>query len=410
MNNRKGWAVTLVGALFFFYAFLQANLMSSLLDAINNHFKIGPKEIGLLSSIYFYANVICIIPAGLLLDRFSIRKLMSVNMMLVILGTLLFAFADNLFIAGLGRFLCGVTMAFGLIICLKLASLCLPSKNMALASSLIVTIGMLGAVVAQTPLAFLVSYYGWRSALLFVAALGIVIMVVLWSVIRQPEEKQQQADANILGSLWKVIKEKQNWTSGLFISLVNLPIAIFGALFGVSFLTAIYKISPMQGASITSMLFWGMIFASPLFGWLSDVMRRRKILMFIGGILCLFFMILALYSNNLGTAGLHILFFLIGFTSASQVIGYPVIAESNPPQTTGTGLSLAAILIMGLGFGIGHPVVGALLDWNLKVAANTPALAYHNTFILVPIGIAIGIVMLLFMKETYCSPIYQKNK
>jgi predicted MFS family arabinose efflux permease len=246
--------------------------------------------------------------------------------------------------------------------------------------------------------------------LLVVAALGIVIMVILWIVVRQPEKREQQTHPNILGSLWQVIKERQNWISGLFITFINFPIAIFGALFGVSFLTTIYKVSSMQGASITSMLFWGMIFASPLFGWISDVMHRRKSPMFIGAILCLFFMILVLYSNNLGTVGLHILFFLIGFTSASQVIGYPVIAESNPPETTGTGLSLAAILIMGLGFGIGHPVIGSLLDWNLKVAANTPAQAYHNTFILVPISITVGIIMLLFMKETYCSPIYQKNK
>lgn len=410
MNNIRNWVITLTGALFFLYAFLQANMMTSFHDAILKEFDIGIKGIGLLSGIYFYANVIFIIPAGLMIDRFSIKGLMSLNMIIVIIGTILFAFADTLFLAGIGRFLAGITMAFGLIICLKLASICLPPSHMALASSLIITIGMLGAVIAQSPLSYVVNLYGWRVALLSIAAFGVLILVILMAVVKNNKDMPQAGEKqSVLISLYKVIKEKQNWFSGLFICFLNAPVAIFGALFGNAFLNNVYKITQLQASSITSMLFWGMIIGSPFFGWLSDAIKKRKVPMYIGAIICLIFMLIILYSSSLNILSLHILFFIVGFTSAAQVIGYPIIAESNSLKTTGTGLSLAAIIIMGVGYGFALPLIGWLLDCNLKNTCIANAIyAYKDTFLAIPISILASIIIAFFIKETHCKSIYEE--
>ncbi len=410
MNNTRNWVITLTGALFFLYAFLQANMMTSFHDSILKNFDIGVKGIGFLSGIYFYANVIFIIPAGLMIDRFSIKGLMSLNMVIVIVGTILFAFADSLFLAGIGRFLAGIMMAFGLIICLKLASLCLPPSHMALASSLIITIGMLGAVIAQSPLSYVVNLYGWRVALLIVAAFGILILAILMAVVRNKKDNTLQDEKQgVLIGLYKVIKEKQNWLSGFFICFLNAPVAILGALFGNAFLNNVYKITQFQASSITSMLFWGMIIGSPFFGWFSDAIKRRKVPMYIGSTICLIFMLIILYSSSLSILVLHVLFFIVGFASAAQVIGYPVISESNSLKTTGTGLSLAAIIIMGVGYGFALPFIGWLLDTNLKNTCIANAIyAYKDTFLAIPISILASIIVTFFIKETNCRSIYEE--
>jgi MFS family permease len=405
ISPKKAWFLTLFGALFFFYGFFQTNMMTALQGPLMQDFKASATDVGFVSAFYFYSTILFIIPAGLILDRFSIRKILLANMAIIIVGTLIFAYSGNLFLVGVARFVCGIMSAFSLLACLKLASLVQPPEKLALASSLIITIGMFGGMLSSILTQTWVAYFGWRGALILIAALGALIALILWMAIHLPheaaEEKELKEVRSHLGigeSLWIVIKKWQNWGCGLFTTTVNLPVAIFGALFGINYLTQIYKISAPQAASITSMLFFGMIFGSPFFGWLANYMKQRRLPMVLGSIACLALVLILLYVplSNLGL--LFILFFAIGLTSAAQVLGYPVIAESNTPDTTATALSLASILIMGLGYGLGLPFVGWLIDLGLK--GPMPLEAYHNAFMTIPIGILIGVILSLFIKET----------
>ncbi|MBI5345926.1 MAG: MFS transporter [Chlamydiae bacterium] len=418
VSSKKAWTITLVGALFFFYSFIQVNMMAPLHGPLMKFFGASPKDIGMLSAWFFWANIIFIFPAGLILDRFPIRFLMIINMLLAVLGTTVFAFADTLAQAAVGRFLSGIMMSFGLIICLKLASIWLPPQRMALASSLIIAIGTFGGIASQAPLAFSIEAFGWRGALSIVALLGIAIGAILWFVIKEPtlreKEMVQGQKINIFKSLWLVFKQKQNWICGFFIALLNLPFAILAALFGATYLMQAYQISLVEASSTISMLFFGMLFGSPFWGWLSDFLKQRKKPMYIGGILCLILMLIVLYGSDFSLLMLHGLFFAVGFTSSSQVLGYPVITESNPSAVSGTALSLAAFLIMGGGYGLGLPFVGELLNqkWEGKIIdgiQNYSIEAYRSAFLVIPIGIILSIIFVYFMKETKCQSIVKKD-
>ena len=120
LKNFKGWAITLIGALFFFYSFVQVNIMTSLNSELMSFFQASQSDIAILSAYYFYANVIFLIPAGIILDRVSIRKIMLFGMLLAILGVLVLSFATTLKVAALGRFLSGITMAFAFITSIRL--------------------------------------------------------------------------------------------------------------------------------------------------------------------------------------------------------------------------------------------------------------------------------------------------
>jgi MFS family permease len=409
----KAWSITLIGALFFFYAFLQVNMMTPLSNPLMKHFGATPKEIGILSAWFFWANIMFIIPAGLLLDRFPIRLLMIINMILAILGTAIFAFSETISMASVGRFLTGIMMSFGLIIVLKLASLWIPSQKMALASSLIITIGTFGGMVSQTPIAALIQAFGWQFTLIMVALFGILITLILSIFIKEPKKHEGEIKQGQKLSIWKslflVFRLPQNWICGFFICLVNLPLAILGAFFGATYLIQIYNFSIVQASSIVSMLFLGMIIGSPFFGWLSDFMKVRKLPMLIGSILCLIFMLMVLFAFH-NIMILHFLFFAVGFTSASQVLGYPVITESNHYEISGSALSLAAFIIMGVGYGLSIPFVGFLLNymWEGKIIEGIQTYsieAYRHAFLTIPIGILIAIFLLFFMKETRCQSI-----
>ncbi|HRW58522.1 MAG TPA: MFS transporter [Chlamydiales bacterium] len=395
---KKGWIVTLAGALFFFYAFVQANMMTALSPYLQKAFGATVQDMGFLSGCFFYSNVIFLIPAGLILDRVSIKKIFFFNLLIAAFGTLLFAMTTSLYIAAFSRFLSGIMMAFGLIACLKLASLVLPARFMGLASSLIVMIGMFGGVFSQAPLALVIEKMGWKGAVLVLSSIGFILSFVLWAVISltKVEESLEKMDQkiSIFKSLSMAFKEKQNWMAGLFISLLNFPVAILGALFGITYLMNSFNVEYITAASIVSMLFLGMLIGSPVFGLISDKMGKRRFPMLIGSVFCLIFVMMVLYSSITSIAVLHMLFFLIGFTSASQALGYPIISMSNPPHVTGVALSLGAILIMGLGYGFGLPFVGFLIEkWGAGQAA------YHHAFQIMPIGIVLAMSMVLGLKE-----------
>ncbi len=395
-NYRRAWAITLIGSLFFFYGFIQVNMLTPMASALQSCFMASAQEIGLLSAFFFYSNVLFLLPAGLILDRFPIKKVMLFNLVLAIIGSLIFARSSSLPMAAFSRFISGIMMSFGLIACLKLASLWLPPARLALASSLIVTIGMFGAAAAQTSVTFLVGAFDWRYATMFIAGAGGLITVIIGFFVKQSAPSAVSAPSQgVFQSLREAAKEPQNWLCGTFIATINLPVAILGALFGVTYLTSTYGVSAMQGATIVAMLFTGMICGSPFFGFISDRLKKRKMLVLSGGAACLVLMLMVMYLPGLGSVALHLLFFGVGFTSACQVLGYPMIAEANPPANTGTALSLAAILIMGGGYGLGLPFVGYLLDMNWGSAAA----AYQHAFLSIPIGIAIGLVAAIFAKD-----------
>lgn len=403
-SSSKTWAITLIGALFFFYGFFQTNMMIALQGPLMQEFNANAAGVGFVSANYFYSTVLFILPAGLILDRFPVRKVMAVNMAIIILGTLAFAVSGNLVIAGAARFISGVMGAFALLACLKLASEVQPPEKMALASSLIITIGMVGGMLSSVLTAAWVASFGWRWTLILIALIGVFIAAVLWNALRYPKERAEenrQKEIRSRLSVWEsliiVSKKWQNWSCGLFITLVNLPLAIFGALFGIDYLTRIDQIHETQAASMISMLFFGMIFGSPVFGWFSNRMRQRRLPMILGSMICLLLVIVLLYAHPSNPVLLFSLFFAIGFTSAAQVLGYPLITEINSPAVTATALGVAAILIMGVGYGLGLPFVGWLLDHQLK--SHMSFQAYRNTFLTIPVGVFIGMVLAFFMKE-----------
>ena len=49
----KAWMVTLTGALFFFYEFIQMNMFNSLSEPLEQTFHLGALQLGIVAAFYF---------------------------------------------------------------------------------------------------------------------------------------------------------------------------------------------------------------------------------------------------------------------------------------------------------------------------------------------------------------------
>lgn len=406
----QGWLVCLVAAFFFFYELMQVMLFNSLAPVLMPALKVNAVELGHISAHYSYANLCFIFFAGMILDRFSTRRLIMVAMLLSILSTIALSQAHTQLWASISRFVTGIGGAFCLLSCLRLASRWFKPSQMAAVVGCVVTVAMLGGVVAQTPFVWLMNHFGWRHALLVVAACGFVMLIMIAIVVRdQPPhaKKVDVAQKPRLVQMFKLtIRNPQNWFAGLYTSLMNLPIFILGAIWGNMYLTAVHNLTMHQASVVSSMLFYGMIIGSPAVGWFSDRIGKRKSPMVIAAVLILAVMLVVMYVPGISYTILIFLFFLLGFLSSVQILSYPLIAESNPLELTGSAEGLASTLIIaGM---LTQPLVGWLLEINNvhKVVSGLPNFSanhFTQALLILPIAFIVSVIAALFIKETYCK-------
>lgn len=409
------WIVCFSAALFFFYEFIQMNMFNAISAALMHDFGLHATELGKLSAYYFYANLLFLPVAGALLDRFSTRRIILLALFLCIVGITGFSLTHSFTLACFFRFMSGIGSAFCFLSSIRLASRWFPAEKMALVTGLIVTMAMFGGMVAQTPLTFLVEKFGWRNTLLIDAGLGWLIFIIIFYCVQDmPTEKasgqHNAARTDSVGSVgllkgWQLAYlNRQNLLCGIYTSLANLPIALLGALWGTLFLEQTVHFSSTQSSFAPSVLFLGAIIGGPVVGWLSDKMQRRIPLMKAGAFvsLILVFFIIRL-PQLLSFPVVLVLFFALGFFTSSQVLSYPLVAESNPKHLTATSVSVVSFFAIG-GYAVFQPLFGWLMDsaWNGTVKNHVSIYSlsdYHHALIILPIGFFIALFATFFLKE-----------
>src|SRR3989338_3571290 len=173
-----------LASLFYVYEFFLRVLPSAMTHELMSSFQIDARGLGILTSLFYYAYTPMQIPAGLLLDRFGPRRLMTVGILVAALGAWIFGNTHSLALAGAGRFLTGFASSYAFVGALLLASRWFPSRYFATFAGLVQLMGCLGAIAGQRPVAILVNHIGWRTTILWAALTGIVLTVLFGVIIR----------------------------------------------------------------------------------------------------------------------------------------------------------------------------------------------------------------------------------
>ena len=281
-----------------------------------------------------------------------------------------------------------------------------PHKQ-ALMTGVCVTIGMLGGVLAQSPFSLLATNYGYQTALYVDAAIGTVIFLLIALFVY--DKKEAGVAEPFLESLKRAFCNIQNTLIGLFTGLLNLPLMILSAVWGSLFLTQVYGLELTKASLIVSMICMGSIVGSPIFGWLSDKLAKRKCIIRLGNyttglLMCSFYFLQAP-----STLTLFAIFFGIGFFCSTHILGYPLVTANNPKEITGSAMGLSAVVIMGLPAILG-PVTGNLMkqSWSLhQTMLNAVPLYTKSDFMyglcLLPLSLIVAEICLFFTKEEHST-------
>jgi len=397
MSTVRGWIVCLAAASFFAYELIQLHMLNAISPMLMQDLGLSATDFSTLCSTYLLADVLFLIPAGMILDRMSVRRVILFALAICIIGTFGFASSTSLWQACCFHFLSGIGNAFCFLSCMILANSWFEGRS-SFIMSIMITIGLLGGVLAQVPVALLTEHFGWQGTLILDGVIGCVIWIGNFLFVRERggyPVRNHTSWRVLFQQLRMALGNGQVWRCGLYTGCLNLPLMLISAMMGNLYLTQVMHFDLREASWIASMISLGTILGSPLYGFVSDYMQRKKTWMSLGAFLSLvvFALILWVQTTNVWIeAGL---FFSLGFVSASQVLGYPMIVESSPETLKGTCMGVAALLIMGLAF-ILQPITGMLMDWH---RAGDGLYNFTYAMMIFPVAFFVALVMVYFIRE-----------
>lgn len=405
---------------FYLYEFFLRVMPSVMMHPLMQTFHIDAKMFGILSAVFFYAYAPMQIPAGLLIDRYGPRLLMTLSVACCTLGVFLFAIATHIYIAALGRGLIGFGSAFAFIGTLVLVARWFPPRYFAFITGTIQLLGCVGAIAGETLIALITKHTNWRIVLIGASILGLVLMVLYGLFIRNAPRRlkiPQIKDPNhsdTWARLSVVCRNPQTWWVALCAFASWAPISILASLWGIPFLMRYYQTDITMAATAIAAVWTGVALASPLVGWWSNVIKRRNLpltLCYAIGFVCT---MLAIYTPHLRWSFMIVLLFLIGVSASSQVITFGIVEDNNPASVEGTaiGLNNMAVIFGGI---ILQPLIGIMLklNWDGVVFNHLPVYAlsnYRKALIFAPLSSLIGLLTSLFLlRETHCKVQYAEQ-
>ncbi|MCH9643638.1 MAG: MFS transporter [Gammaproteobacteria bacterium] len=385
-----------LAALFYLYDYFIQVSPSVMTQSLMQDFSIGAGKLGILSACFYYSYTLMQIPAGMLLDRFGARKLLTFSVITSAIGVLLFSMAQHFASLCVARFLIGLGSSFAFISTLFLISRWFAHRYFAMGAGMVQLSGCVGSLIGLAPMALLIDHHGWRSAMFQISIFTFALAILFIFVIRDGEKpaKHHLDTKNEWQRLTALIKIKKVWLIA-FCGLASwVPVATIGALWGVPYLMKVLHINNIQAGKIC-MFFWvGLGLGSPFMGWLSNRLNNHNkpfAWCYLFGIVGAILLILA---PKLPVSLIVLAVFLCGFSASAQSLSFALLKDHVPDNLFGTASgfnNMGAIL----GGALSQPLVGYILHekWQGKLVNNIPVYSIHDfqaAFIILPIAAYAG--------------------
>ena len=145
---------------------------------------IGPEALGALTGAFFFGFSAMQIPCGFFFDRYGPRRTVSGMLLLAVVGAALFTLAPNWELLLAGRALMGAGFGVMLIGTMVVISRWFPPDRFSTLASLVLSIGLLGNLLATTPLAWGTEQIGWRGVFGMVVVFSAIAALAVWLIVR----------------------------------------------------------------------------------------------------------------------------------------------------------------------------------------------------------------------------------
>jgi len=326
------------------------------LTLITEELRLTHAEAGLLMGLFSFPTIFLAILTGLLSDRLGPFKTGLLSLVLMVVGTLIFAVSTSLVYAGLGRVVAGVGATTISIVAAQILSLWFRGREAGTAMGIFNTAMPVGTIVCFTTFGRLGEGLGWRMPIfitVMIDVMGLTAFLLLYKPAPNPRQKIALEKEGLFSSLLKV--GVSVWLVGFCWMWFNAALISFSTFAPDFFISKGYSIG--FAGFLTSLLMWGSLGLSPIIGRLLDKVGNNDLFIGAGGII----LATAIY---LVTKSTDFLFSMVVMAVAVALIPAPVFAfPSKVLKTENLGLGFGILsALSSIGVFFGNYVVGLVRD------------------------------------------------
>ncbi len=348
--SRYRWVILLMVYICMLVFAFTLQSIPPILTLIIEELKINHAEAGLLMSLFTFPSIFLAILAGLLSDRLGSFKVGLISLILVIIGTLFFAFSRTFPYAGFGRIVAGAGAVTISIVAAKILSQWFQGREVGTAMGIYNTAMPVGTIICFTTFGRLGEISGWRTSIFitaFLCIIGLAAFLFLYKPVPNTPQKTAHSSLFNVGNLI--------WLTGLCWLWFNAAVISFSTFAPDFFVSKGNSIG--YAGLLTSLLMWGSLGLSPIIGRLIDKFNNNDILIGVGGLTLSISLYLVSKSTNF-------LFPMAVMAIAVAFVPTPVfsfLSKTLPPKDLGLGFGILGML-SGLGMFFGPYLSGLIKD------------------------------------------------
>ena len=176
---------------------------------------IGPEALGALTGAFFFGFSAMQIPCGFFFDRYGPRRTVCGMLAIAVAGAALFTLAPDWPLLLTGRALMGAGFGVMLIGTMVVITRWFPPDRFATLSGIVLSVGLLGNLLATTPLAWGTEQIGWRGVFGLMVIFTAIAALAVWLVVRDAPpghpflERKPETAAEMVRGLGEVLSNPQ---------------------------------------------------------------------------------------------------------------------------------------------------------------------------------------------------------
>lgn len=372
--TQRAWCVWAVSATFVLFQFFVQLTAGEMVSGLMQSFHVNAYHSGLIASSYYYIYMLLQAPAGLLVDRFGSRRLLSAGALVLSLGCLVFALAPKVWVAIVGRLLMGAGASFAFVGCLNVTANWFPVKRFGIMVAIAEVFAMLGSAFGGLGLAAAIIHYGWRQSMLCTAVIGVGISALLWRVIRdRPPGKLAPAGSASLRQFIPDLKRLMNsgllWCNAIYSGLMFTIITVFIALWAIPFIETAHHLHLIMASGVCDMTFVGAAIGCPLMGALDARLPIRRALLVLMPWVSALMMSFIVFVPGLPLWAVYFCFLLLGIGVSSYMLTFVIGHQLATEKTKGVANGFVNMFAVGM-TPLLQPFLGYCIDHGSGCGAH----------------------------------------
>ncbi|KTD63917.1 MFS transporter [Legionella spiritensis] len=372
-------------------------------DFITKTFDINAITLSLVSATFYYTYALMQIPAGLIIDRYSPRLILSTASLAVTLGAVICWHADrsgDLFFA---RAFMGLGGAFGFLSILKIASVYFKKETFALINGLTIAIGTFASILAGAPLLLLLQTVSWKSLVFNLSIASFIIAIIALLFLRPfpqtvaTKKQSSKPDQKKKAGYSVIFKNLNIWKAAFFCGFTFNFITVFAGLW----LIPVLKTTHPELSGIytygNSIMLTGYGLGALGLGYLIQLIKKITVLMRVSSIAILILFSLFLVLPTLNIYMQFIIVFFLGIAVSSTTLSFSYVAKTVSSEISGMAFSLinlSQILIGALVLPLSGYLVYLTSYYHNLPNASTDLIDYQ---------LAMSVLIISALVSIFCS-------